>query len=249
MKDLKVSESFYSIQGEGKTVGVPAYFLRLTDCNLLCGGKGTIQDKQLHNGAKWRCDSIESWTKGAPINNADIIEGFGELFLPSLESQHAHLVITGGEPLMQQNELIAFCKIIMKLTNGRAFIEIETNGTITPLKDLAFYVSLWNVSPKLSGSGMRENVRFKKDVIRTFNELPSIMKFVVNDREDTDELLRTYWPLLNTELRKNTYLMPGVDQQDEYAEISMWVIEQCKTLRVNYGARLQIAIYNQKIGV
>jgi 6-pyruvoyltetrahydropterin 2'-reductase len=249
MNQLKISESFYSIQGEGKTVGVPAYFLRLTDCNLLCGGKGTIQDKHLHDGAKWRCDSIESWTKGGLITYADIIEYFGELFLPSLESRHAHLVITGGEPLMQQNQLISFCKIIMSLTNRRAFIEIETNGTITPFEDLAFYVSLWNVSPKLSGSGMRENVRFKKDVIMTFNYLPSIMKFVVNDNEDMKELLNTYWPLLNTELRKNTYLMPGVDQQDEYAEISQWVIEQCKTLRVNYGARLQIAIYDQTTGV
>ena len=62
--NLIVSEYFYSIQGEGKTMGVPSVFIRLTACNLMCGGRGTEKDFKLHNGATWRCDSIEVWRKG-----------------------------------------------------------------------------------------------------------------------------------------------------------------------------------------
>ena len=56
---LAISEVFYSIQGEGITSGYPAVFVRLGGCNLMCGGMGTQFDKELHNNATWRCDTIE----------------------------------------------------------------------------------------------------------------------------------------------------------------------------------------------
>ena len=43
---LAISEVFYSIQGEGKTMGIPAVFVRLAGCNLMCGGMGTQFDVQ-----------------------------------------------------------------------------------------------------------------------------------------------------------------------------------------------------------
>lgn len=60
-QEIAISEDFYSIQGEGITMGMPSLFVRLGGCNLLCGGAGTQKDKMLHNGATWRCDSIEEW--------------------------------------------------------------------------------------------------------------------------------------------------------------------------------------------
>ena len=44
MKKIAISEVFYSIQGEGKTVGIPSVFIRLGGCNLMCGGMGTQFD-------------------------------------------------------------------------------------------------------------------------------------------------------------------------------------------------------------
>ena len=55
MNKLSISEVFYSIQGEGKTVGIPSVFVRLAGCNLMCGGMGTQFDGELHNGAEFRC--------------------------------------------------------------------------------------------------------------------------------------------------------------------------------------------------
>ena len=57
MKKIAISEVFYSIQGEGKTVGIPSVFIRLGGCNLMCGGMGTQFDGELHN-EEWRCDTV-----------------------------------------------------------------------------------------------------------------------------------------------------------------------------------------------
>lgn len=246
-KQLKVSEAFYSVQGEGKTVGKPAYFLRLADCNLLCGGKGTIKDKKLHDGATWRCDSIEVWTVGERQENTEIVKSFGEGFIKKLKSREAHLVVTGGEPLLQMPALISFLGLIMIATDFRAFIEVETNGTIKPDQQLEGFVSLWNVSPKLKNSGMEWKYRMNTAAITTLDRMQSIFKFVVSNESDIQEVEWEWDGVIKG--KQNIYLMPGVDKQEDYAEISQKVIEWCKAKGYLYGARLQIAIYNQKTGV
>ena len=69
---LVVSEKFYSIQGEGQTMGVPAVFLRLGGCNLLCKGKG------------WVCDSIEVWKKGVSTPFNEVLTEYIEQLKNSL---------------------------------------------------------------------------------------------------------------------------------------------------------------------
>jgi len=147
---LAVSEVFYSIQGEGKTTGFPAVFVRLAGCNLMCGGKGTEKDGKLHDGATWRCDSIEVWIKGKSKPYAEILP---------IECQEAirngaNVIITGGEPMLQQKNIEGFIQYIVEEINDFPFIEIETNGTIMPNNDMLNLVDQWNVSPKLANSGM-----------------------------------------------------------------------------------------------
>ena len=97
MTTLRVSEHFYSIQGEGPTVGVPAVFVRLQGCNLNCG----------HQSGEWVCDTVDVWKKGIPYS----VEAWHELVnihYGDALSMGAHLVITGGEPLIQQKKLLEF---------------------------------------------------------------------------------------------------------------------------------------------
>src|SRR4051812_29622157 len=109
---LKVSEHFYSVQGEGQTMGFPSYFLRLTACNMICGGKQTLKDKQLHDGATWRCDSIESWTKGESTTFPALLEALGGAIFLGRMKRGAHLIFTGGEPLLQQKNILKFIEYI-----------------------------------------------------------------------------------------------------------------------------------------
>ena len=87
---LPVSELFYSIQGEGRTMGIPAIFLRLGGCNLLC------------KSDSWVCDTIEVWQKSKAVEFEDILS---EDFVEKLKAG-VHFVITGGEPLIHQLTLV-----------------------------------------------------------------------------------------------------------------------------------------------
>jgi 7-carboxy-7-deazaguanine synthase len=98
MKKLAVSEVFYSIQGEGKTVGIPSVFVRLGGCNLMCGGMGTQFDGELHNGAEFRCDTVEVWMKAT---SKELHEILPQDCVEAIRNG-AHVILTGGEPTMQQ---------------------------------------------------------------------------------------------------------------------------------------------------
>ena len=143
---LHISEQFYSIQGEGSTVGIPSVFLRLKGCNLTCGGKRTLQTKACDSGATWRCDTMEVWTKGEAMSFAQICKGWENKGWLKALKQGAHLILTGGEPLMYQSnvkEFIAFFKHTYEFIPP---IEIETNGTFSLDPELVLCFQC-NVSP------------------------------------------------------------------------------------------------------
>ena len=243
---LAVSEHFYSIQGEGKTMGVPAVFLRLTACNLMCGGRGTEKDKQLHHGATWRCDSIEVWRSGTSYE----IEEFVELFFNKYEkyfNNRAHLIITGGEPTLQQKQLDKFLELLIKRLGFKPFIEIETNGTIIP-QIIYEHLDLINCSPKLSNSGEPEKKRIKPDTLQFLNLSPlTIFKFVVSSSADVDEIMALITDN-NLDLAK-IYLMPSAQDQDELKQNTKIVSELCMKHGFNFSTRLQIIIWNETTGV
>ncbi len=247
---LTVSEVFYSIQGEGKTIGKPSYFIRLTGCNLMCGGWESKKDGKLHNEATWRCDSYDVWKSGKSMQFDELIEKMGESFVDDLREKRTHLIITGGEPLLHDKSIVNFVTFFRNKYEFTPFIEIETNATILPSFTLQYLVYQWNVSPKLNNSGMSKFRTHNEKAIKFFNtSKESIFKFVVSCIDDVNDIM-DWIHNYSFEIQKNKiYLMPSCESREELDFLKSWLVDICKAEKFKYSHRLQIEIYNQKTGV
>ncbi len=169
-------------ESEGGTAGCPAVFLRLQFCNLHCGQK-----------SGWKCDTGYTWDTSReeywkePENwtvnktKSAIEKSWNEKFA-DINPKRKRVVITGGEPLLQQNLIIKLVKIMPEWT-----FEIETNGTILPNEDLISCQI--NCSPKLENSGNEKQLRYQPQVLKIINKWPvSWFKFVANREKDIDEI-------------------------------------------------------------
>ena len=224
---LIISEIFYSIQGEGPNVGKPAVFLRLAGCNLRCTWCDT----------KYAITITKTITKTKTSNSNGLSysNSCNQVVKQIRQFPCRHLVITGGEPLLQQNGLMP---LLEKLKDY--YVEIETNGSI-PLK-IAKYVEQINCSPKLSNSG---NKPYALKIKPTDKKV--IYKFVIKDMQDLKEVL-TFTK--KHKIPKNrVWLMPeGVDRE-KIIERSKWIIEVCKKEGVNFSPRLHVMLWGNKRGV
>tara|TARA_R110000751_G_scaffold221781_1_gene324125 strand:+ start:879 stop:1574 length:696 start_codon:yes stop_codon:yes gene_type:complete len=228
--NLIVAETFYSIQGEGHTMGVPAVFLRLGGCNLLC------------KSDNWVCDSIEVWQKGVKTDFNDVLT---DEYVDRLRNG-AHLVLTGGEPMLHQKKIVEYIKWFEVEFNFKPIIEIETNGTITPKDGFENYIDYWNCSPKLSNSGESYLRRFNDVALHFINRLPnSMFKFVISKENDVLEVINEFSFLLGNKI----WFMPSGENQKQLDESRLMVVENCIKLGVHYSERLHIVIWNKKTGV
>ena len=150
MSHLKVSELFYSIQGEGRFMGVPSVFLRVFGCNFTCGGfgmpKGELSGERDVIAIKAEdykdykslplvstgCDSYASWDPRfkhlSPVLTTDTIVGSIMDILPFNSWHDEHLVITGGEPLLGWQRVYPELLSHEKMVNLKE-LTFETNGT------------------------------------------------------------------------------------------------------------------------
>ena len=215
-KDLSVSEDFYSVQGEGPTMGAPAIFLRLKGCNLTCGGINTVQTKLLDSGATWRCDTIETWLQGESVSNAAILSDWSTKGYLEAFKKGAHLVVTGGEPLLQQLQLVSFFEDLEIVLEGLPYIEVETNATFEPKEELLDFVAQFNVSPKLSNSGMPKSKRYAGSILRWFSEHDvAFFKFVVSTDDDVATVISDYVEPLELD-PMCVFLMPAASDQRDF---------------------------------
>lgn len=170
---MRVSEMFVSVQGEGPSVGRPAVFVRLAQCNLRCS---------------W-CDTKYAWAPGDEKTVEDVV---GEVLgLLRAYPRVRLLVVTGGEPLLQRDELVDLITRLKREAVGLE-VEVETNCTIDP-RGLIEVVDRMIVSPKLANSGMPEDVRACSEGFRRIPESlrPKVyLKFVVESQDDLDEIER-----------------------------------------------------------
>ena len=230
-------------------MGHPAVFLRLQGCNLTCGGKKTVQSGVCESDASWRCDTIEVWTKGSGCSYQSICDDWQASGWMDMLRQGAHLVVTGGEPLLQGAELAEFLVYLEQNFSFKPFIELETNGTYVPPAALQPYISQYNVSFKTRNSGMPLERCFIDDAAQFFAVQPNACyKFVVANEADINDALSNFIEPLNLPKPK-TFLMPAADSKQRLAELEPFLIEQCKHHCMPFSTRLHIAIWDQKTGV
>jgi len=177
---LKISELFYSIQGEGRYMGVPSIFLRTFGCNFTCSGFGMPRGEVSHEAtdiaathtmiesfAKYEdlplvstgCDSYASWMpEFKDLSPMVEVEGLAKDIvakLPYMEWRNEHLVITGGEPLLGWQR--AYPELLNQpCMQDLKEITFETNGTQKLTEDFKEYLAEWQTAGWPYPGPMRE---------------------------------------------------------------------------------------------
>lgn len=194
---MKVCEIFTSVQGEGLDIGLVTTFVRLTGCNLRCRF----------------CDTKYAWTESKVMTVAEVAEIVHR-------SGARNVCITGGEPLMQADEVEQLVNILRKTRR----VTIETNGTIWVDWD----VDRWAISPKLSNSGQLHLAR--PDLVGRYvtEKQDAYLKFVVSTKKDIDEALSF---CDRAGVRANVPLVFQPDNSKFDMKEEGWQLEYLKTLR------------------
>jgi organic radical activating enzyme len=226
MSNLFVSEIFGpTFQGEGKYIGEVCSFLRLAGCNLAC---------------RW-CDTEYAWN-WQKYNTADETSRLTPQEVAELLSKTQaitgirNLVVTGGEPLLQQKPLAE----LFELLPGWS-IDIETAGTIKPTLDN--YVRMYSVSLKLSTTGDKREKRIVDSAIRAFVDTgKATYKFVctsVYDLAEVDELVEEYG-------LDPVYIMPEGKDEAEIIQKMRQLAEPVKWRGYHLTTRMQVLLYGNQ---
>ena len=228
LRHMFISETFTSIQGEGILAGVPSHFIRTSGCNLRC---------------RW-CDTpYTSWEpEGERRPVEDLVEG-------ARASGVRHVVVTGGEPLLQRE--------IGDLTAGLAaaglHITVETAGTVDP----PFHCDLLSLSPKTANSDPSDTNRDRHREVRLdFTSTARLLerfpehqlKFVVEGADDMPEILEMLANFGEIEPAR-VLLMAQGRTVAEVAERAPAVAALCLEHGFRYTPRLHLDLFGGGRGV
>lgn len=148
---MKITETFASLQGEGMRQGMPCFFIRLAGCNLRCA---------------W-CDTAYSFTAGENKTVEELVKEVADSGL-------SYVCITGGEPLLQKEELLPLLEV---LNAAGILVDIETNGTI-PFEEMQGTASVC-MDVKCPSSGEMSDLA----LLQTLRS-EDCVKFVIGDEAD-----------------------------------------------------------------
>ena len=225
---MQINEIFKSIQGEGPNFGKPAIFLRTAQCNLKC---------------TW-CDTKYTWD----WENYDYTKEVKEMTLEEIKEQLLdleikHLVITGGEPLLQQDDLAD----LLSFLKPDFYVEIETNCTILPNKMLTDLVDQWNVSPKTENSGNPLELYENDECYYFFaNQENCFFKYVVEDESDIPEIKKFVTKYNIPE--NHVQLMTQASTKEEISAREKSISELAKVNNFLFSPRLHVAMWGAQRG-
>ncbi len=227
---MQISEIFYSIQGEGRFMGLPSVFIRTSGCNLRC---------------VW-CDT--PYTSWKPEGRDSTID---EIVRETAKYPSRFIVITGGEPLLAPE----IERLTWALKQTGVHITIETAATI--FKPVS--CDLLSMSPKLANSTpwkkhkgrfakMHESRRLDFGVIGEFlDRYDCQIKFVVEQPADFDELRAVLAKLKKVDTSRVLIMAQGTTPREVRVK-AQWILELCKKFGYGYTPRLHIDLYGNRRG-
>jgi 7-carboxy-7-deazaguanine synthase len=227
---VKISEIFYSVQGEGTLVGVPSVFVRTSGCNLRC---------------TW-CDTpYTSWNpEGADVTLSAVVQAVRNFAC-------RHVVFTGGEPMIAPQA----AELTREFRRAGWHITIETAGTVFAEVEC----DLMSISPKLANSTplerdggrwavMHDRLRFQPEILRQLMAAHEYqLKFVVAEPGDVAEVERVRGEL-GAPVEKVLVMPEGVTRE-AMQQRGLWLAELCKRHGYRYSPRLHIDLWGDKRGV
>jgi 7-carboxy-7-deazaguanine synthase len=223
---MRISEIFYSVQGEGSLVGVPSIFVRTSGCNLRCS---------------W-CDTpYASWNpEGDDFSVAAILDRTA--MFPAAR----HVVLTGGEPMIAPG----IVELSEQFRERGMHITVETAGTVyAPVA-----CDLMSISPKLSNStpegvfrSQHERLRIQPEVLKHLTSgYDYQLKFVIAEEADLAEAQEVI-EAIGVPAGK-VILMPEGIRVEVLNERGAWVAELCKQFGYRFSPRLHVHLYGNERG-
>ena len=227
---MRISEIFYSIQGEGRLLGVPSVFIRTSGCNLRCVWCDTPYTSWRPEGRDWNIGKILREVHKYPAR---------------------HVVVTGGEPLLAPE----IEELTRELKREGAHITIETAATI--FKRVA--CDLISMSPKLAHStpwkrergkfaATHEARRLNLSVLQQFlKDYDYQLKFVVERRQDFEEIGKLLDKLKRVD-RTRVLVMAQGKTSGELRRKAKWIVKLCLKHGYGFTPRLHIDLFGNRRG-
>ena len=278
MSKIKIAELFYSVQGEGRYMGVPSVFLRTFGCNFKCAGFGMpigelSQEANNIDPAQYTdykmlplvstgCDSYASWDPRfkdlSPLLETNAIVHRIMEILPHKRWEDEHLVITGGEPLLGWQR--AYPDLLNHPSMDRLKeITFETNGTQLLSEEFKKYLIEWSrwknreitfsVSAKLPCSGEKWEDAIKPEIIYEYEQVGyTYLKFVISTEQDLKDAERAVNEYRENGFKGNVYLMPVGGVERVYTLNNRAVAEMAMRKGWRYSDRLQVPLFKNEWG-
>ncbi|MFJ9821170.1 7-carboxy-7-deazaguanine synthase QueE [Streptomyces sp. NPDC101151] len=211
-----------TFQGEGPSCGHPALFIRLSRCNLTCT----------------KCDTKYTWDWSQfDPRKESTKKTVAELMAWAASSPVELVVITGGEPLLQQTRVVPLVEAL--LAAGKR-VEFETNGTIAPVSELVVDGVRFNVSPKIASFGMDEAKSVVPAALEAFVASGrAAFKFVASSVADLDRIAE----LADAHRLAPVWVMPEGTTADAITATTRVLADAVAVRRWHFTTRLHVLAF------